>query len=374
MAQDFIGSNNLNLLMPAGQMGTRLLGGKDHASGRYIFTYLNKIVDNIFKSDDNDLLIFNDDDGEKIEPLFYLPIIPMVLVNGAEGIGTGFSTLIPNYDLNDVINWFKNKLENKGTNVLVPRFNNFKGTILKYDDSTYVSSGLLSIIYDKITITELPIKMWTSNYKEILEEMVSENLIKSYLNYSSDTEVHFEIKVVNLEQINKLNNEVDEHKLNSLLKFFKLYKTIKLSNLTLYDENLKLKTYNNVEEICESFYKFRLPYFEKRKEVLISKFKSNLELLDNQIKFINLVKQNTKIFNLDEKNIINFLTKNNIKKYDDSYDYLINMSFKQLSQDNLNKLSIKVKEIKNKKNVLESKTPKDLWLDDLIVLEKNIIV
>ena len=110
------------------------------------------------------------------------------------------------------------------------------------------------------------------------------------------------------------------------------------------------------------------------KRVLISKFKSNLELLDNQIKFINLVKQNTKIFNLDEKDIINFITKNNIKKYDDSYDYLINMSFKQLSQDNLNKLSIKVKEIKNKKNVLESKTPKDLWLDDLIVLEKNIIV
>jgi hypothetical protein len=113
---------------------------------------------------------------------------------------------------------------------------------------------------------------------------------------------------------------------------------------------------------------------EKRKEILISKFKNNLELLDNQIKFINLVKQNTKIFNLDEKDIINFLTKNNIKKYDESYNYLINMSFKQLSQDNLNKLSIKVKEIKNKKNVLKSKTPKDLWLDDLIVLEKNIIV
>ena len=374
MAQDFIGSNNLNLLMPAGQMGTRLLGGKDHASGRYIFTYLNKIVDNIFKTEDDDLLIYNEDDGEKIEPLFYLPIIPMVLVNGAEGIGTGFSTLIPNYDLNDVINWYKNKLENKGTNKLLPRFNNFKGKIIKHDDSTYVSSGSLAIDNDKITITELPIKMWTSNYKEILEEMVSENLIKSYLNYSSDTEVHFEIKVVNLEQINKLNGEVDEHNLNSLLKFFKLYKTIKLSNLTLYDENLKLRTYNNVDEICESFYKFRLPYFEKRKEVLISKFKNNFELLDNQIKFINLVKQNTKIFNLEEKEIISFLTKNNIKKYDDSYDYLINMSFKQLSQNNLDKLLSKVKEIKNKKNILESKSPKDLWLDDLIVLEKNIIV
>mgnify|MGYP006097322371 CR=1 FL=1 len=366
MAQDFIGSNNLNLLMPAGQMGTRLLGGKDHASGRYIFTYLNKIVDNIFKTEDDELLSYNEDDGEKIEPLFYLPIIPMILVNGAEGIGTGFSTLIPNYDLNDIINWYKNKLENKGTPKLVPKFNNFKGKIFKYDDLTYISSGLLTINNDKIIITELPIKMWTSNYKEILEEMVSENLIKSYLNYSSDTEINFEIKVINLEQINKLNSEVDENNLNSLMKFFKLYKTIKLSNLTLYDENLKLKTYKNVNEICESFYLFRLPYFEKRKEVLISKFNNNLELLDNQIKFINLVRQNNKIFNLEENEIINLLTKNNIKKYDSSYDYLINMSFKQLSQNNLDKLLGKVKEIKNKKKDLEQKTGKDLWLDNLL--------
>jgi DNA topoisomerase-2 len=365
MAQDFIGSNNLNLLVPAGQMGTRLLGGKDHASGRYIFTYLTKIVDNIFKTEDQDLLVYNEDDGETIEPKFYLPIIPMILVNGAEGIGTGFSTLIPNYDFNDIVNWYKNKLNNKKNKELVPKFNNFKGKIIKFDESTYVSSGILEIIKDKIIISELPVKMWTSNYKEILEDMVTENLIKSYLNYSSDTEVHFEIKVNDIEEIKKLNIENDEKNLNSLMKFFKLYKTIKLSNLTLYDESLKLKTFNNVEAICESFYKFRLPYFEKRKELVISKYNNNIILLDNQIKFINLVKQNNKLFNMEEKEMINFLDKNKIKKYDDSYDYLINMSFKQLSLENLYKLSNKIKDIKIKKKELENKSSKELWLEDL---------
>jgi DNA topoisomerase-2 len=365
MAQNFVGSNNLNLLVPAGQMGTRLLGGKDHASGRYIFTYLNKLVDKIFKKEDTELLTNKEDDGQKIEPEFYLPIIPIILINGAEGIGTGFSTLIPTYDLNDVITWFKNKLQNIKTNILIPKFNNFKGQIIKYDDTTYISSGLYTIEKDKIIITELPIKMWTSNYKEILEEFIEEGIIKSYINYSSDIDVHFEIKVSDLDYINKLNNEIDDKNLNNLMKLLKLYKTIKLSNLTLYDENLKLKTYESINEICEVFYKTRLPYFQKRKDLLIEQFNNQIIFLENQVKFINLVKSNTKIFNLDEDKIIKIISENKIKKHNNSYDYLINMSFKELSLSNLDKLTTKIKDLKNKKKIIEDKTDKELWLDDI---------
>jgi DNA topoisomerase-2 len=365
MAQNFVGSNNLNLLIPAGQMGTRLLGGKDHASGRYIFTYLNKIVDKIFKKEDSELLTNKEDDGQKIEPEFYLPIIPMILINGAEGIGTGFSTLISTYDLNDVITWFKNKLQNNKTNKLIPKFNNFKGQIIKYDDTTYISTGLFQISQDKIIITELPIKMWTSNYKEILEEFIEEGIIKSYINYSSDIDVHFEIKVPDIVYINKLNSEYDDKNLNSLMKLLKLYKTIKLSNLTLYDENLKLKTYDSVNDICEAFYKTRLPYFQKRKNLLIKQFDNQIVFLENQVKFINLVKTNTKIFNLDEDKIIKIISDNKIKKYNDSYDYLINMSFKELSLANLDKLTSKIKDLKQKRKLIQDKTDKELWLDDL---------
>lgn len=372
MAQDFVGSNNLNLLIPAGQMGTRLLGGKDHASGRYIFTYLNKLTEKIFIKDDDELLEYLEDDGEKIEPLFYLPIIPMILVNGSEGIGTGFSTLVPTYDLYEIVKWFKNKLENKSVINLEPKVNNYKGTIIKYDETTYISSGLCKIEKDIIIINELPIKLWTSVYKEMLDEFVEEGIIKSYVNYSSDIDVHFELKVSDIEYIKKLYETNDEKELNNLYKLLKLYKTIKISNLTLYDSKLKLKTYNNVNEICNEFYKFRLPYYEKRKELLINKYNDEINYLSGQVNFINLVKSNPKIFNLEEDKLIDFIIKNKIKKHNNNFDYLTNMSFKQLSIENLNKLNNKIKELKESKKELEKKMAKDLWLDDLnFFISKN---
>ena len=103
MAQTFVGSNNIALLHPAGQFGTRLLGGKDAASPRYIFTKLPALTRLIFHPDDEALLEYLEDDGQKIEPKWYLPILPMVLVNGAEGIGTGWSSSVPNYNPRDVV-------------------------------------------------------------------------------------------------------------------------------------------------------------------------------------------------------------------------------------------------------------------------------
>jgi DNA topoisomerase-2 len=349
-------------------MVTRLMGGKDHASGRYIFTCLNKIVDKIFIKDDEELLNFLEDDGEKIEPSFYLPIIPMILVNGAEGIGTGFSTSIPTYNQIDVINWYIDRLNGHKTKDLIPKVNNFKGDIFKYDDTTYISSGICSIEKDKIIITELPIKLWTSVYKEILDEFINDGIIKSYVNYSSDTEIHFELKPNDIEYIIKLNETNDEFNLNKLKKLLKLYKTIKLSNLTLYDQNLKLKTYNDVNEICESFYKFRLPYFEKRRELLIKKINDEIILISNQINFINLVKTTPKIFNMDEKLLNNILTNHKIKKYNNSFDYLLNMNFKQLSYENLTRLENKIKELKHDKKKLENSNGKELWLNNLKAL------
>jgi len=89
LAQDYVGSNNINLLRPGGQYGTRVEGGKDHASARYIFTEPSVITRTIFHPADDPLLNNLKDDNDLIEPEYYLPIIPMVLVNGAEGIGTG---------------------------------------------------------------------------------------------------------------------------------------------------------------------------------------------------------------------------------------------------------------------------------------------
>ena len=103
LAQNHVGSNNINLLQPIGQFGTRINGGKDSASPRYIFTMLSSLTRMIFPEKDDPLLAQQLDDGIKIEPEWYCPILPMVLVNGTEGIGTGWSTKVPNYNPKDLV-------------------------------------------------------------------------------------------------------------------------------------------------------------------------------------------------------------------------------------------------------------------------------
>ena len=366
LAQDFVGSNNLNLLEPIGQLGTRLMGGKDHSSARYIFTKISKSLEYLIRKDDNDILEYQEDEGMQIEPKHYLPILPICLLNGTEGIGTGFSTSIPNYKFDDIKQWYINKLSGKKSNELVPYYNNFKGMIFKFNDSTYISSGILTIEDNKVIISELPIKYWTSDYKEFLESLVEEknNPFKSYQNLSSDTDVKFILKIDDMEHVNKLNVD-DSTGLNNLYKLLKLYKTIKVSNLTLYNSYGKIHSYKNIEEILEEFYIFRLEEYEKRRLNLIDKLEKDKVYYNSQIKFIELVIKNNKIYQMEEDKIIDYLKANNIKKHKDSYDYVLNMTFKQLGKNNLEKINKNVKDINFKLKELNNKTKKDLWIDDL---------
>jgi len=369
LAQNFIGSNNLNLLEPIGQFGTRLMGGKDHSSARYIFTKINALLNLIIKKEDNDILDYLDDDGYQIEPKNYYPIIPLCLVNGAEGIGTGFSTSIPNFKLEDIINWYKNKLNSNKNKELVPNYNGFKGRIIKYDLTTWISEGILEIKDNKIIISELPVKLWTSDYKDFLEILVEQkdSAFKSFQNLSSDTEIMFILKIEpdKIEHINKLNQIIDSFGMNDLYKLLHLYKTLKVSNLTLYNTKGILNSYKNINEILEEFYKFRIELFEKRRIKLLELLGKDKDYYNGQVKFIELVMSNNKIFKMDENKLNLFLIDNKIKKYENSYDYVINLSFKQLNQANLDKLYSKIKEIDSKIKELNNKTSKDLWLSDL---------
>jgi DNA topoisomerase-2 len=190
---------------------------------------------------------------------------------------------------------------------------------------------------------------------------------KSYQNLSSDTEVKFILKIDDLEYINKLNVE-DSTGLNNLYKFLKLYKTIKVSNLTLYNSDGKLHSYENIEEILEEFYNFRLEEYEKRRLNLIDELEKDKIYYNSQIKFIELVINNNKIFQMEEDKIIEYLKTNNIKKHKDSYDYVLTMSFKQLGKNNLEKINKTVKDINLKLKELNNKTKKDLWLNDINII------
>ena len=372
MVQNFVGSNNLNLLTPLGQFGTRLMGGKDHSSARYIYTLLESYVNKIFIKDDNDILDYLDDDGYQIEPKYYLPIIPLILVNGSEGIGTGFSTFIPNYNPIDIIEWLENKILGKKNRELIPYYKNFKGIIKKYDETTWITEGLIVINKNELIITELPIKFWTNDYKDFLEDLIYENksdLFKSYVNLSSDIEIKFILKINDMDQVNKLLNNIDDYGMNSLYKYLHLYKTIKQSNMNLYTTDYKIKSFKNADEIINEFYNWRLKFYDKRKELILNKLSDNIKFILNQIKFINLVINND-ILKLDENELEKYLIKSKIIKFDNSYNYLTNMTFKQITKQNLDKLESKLKEYKLSYKQIENKTNKELWLNDLLELKQ----
>ena len=381
MAQNYVGSNNLNILVPQGQFGTRLMGGRDHSSARYIFTLLEPYINKIFNKTDNELLEYLYDDGFQIEPKYYLPIIPMILINGAEGIGTGFSTSIPTYNPLEIINWLENKLNNKKTPIeLTPYYKNFKGAIIKYDDTTWVSQGILEINSDKneLIITELPLKMWTNDYKEFLEDIIYNNekkdsLFKSYVNLSSDIEIKFVLKYNddNKEIIQKLYSSTDSDNLNNLYKYLHLYKTIKQSNMNLYTTDYKIKTFKSSEEILNEFYSWRLSFYDKRKELLLKKLKDSMDYLTSQIKFIQLIISNGRnILNLNPEQLDKYLEKNKIIKITKSYDYVLNMTFRQLTKNNMDKLENKLKDTKNQYKLINLETNKIMWLNDLTELKQ----
>ncbi|NP_001037009.1 DNA topoisomerase 2 [Bombyx mori] len=283
LAQNYVGSNNINLLEPRGQFGTRLSGGKDSASPRYIFTLMSPLTRLIFHPHDDPLLVHEFEDNQKIEPVYYLPIIPMVLVNGVEGIGTGWSTKIPNYNPRDIAENLRRLLDGEKPKVMHPWYKNFKGNVEGFGDK-YVISGEAAILPgDKIEITELPVGTWTHNYKEnVLEPMLGTDkvkpLISEYREYNTDTTVRF---VVSL-----LPGKLSEIEAEGIHKVFKLQTTISMTCMNAFDYNCCLEKYDKVEEILREFYDLRVKYYVRRKDYLEGQLQAEADKLSNQARFI----------------------------------------------------------------------------------------
>jgi DNA topoisomerase-2 len=300
MAQNFVGSNNINLFEPNGQFGTRLQGGKDSASERYIFTQLNKLTRLIFRPEDDKVLTYLDDDGLAVEPIYYVPIIPMVLVNGTKGIGTGFSTDIMCYNPSQIMDYIRYKLGGSiAAPAVEPFYKNFKGTIRRVADSKYLFKGCYTILDEKkIRITELPVGTWTDDYKKFLEHLIEPPsskdkekdkdkaqdcapIVKEYNDMSTDTNV--DITVTMAPNIIKTYSEKStEFECNMLEKSLGLYTTQSTTNMNLFDSKEKLKKYGSVEEIIDDYCVVRLDYYTKRKEYMIAALQKELMVLSNR--------------------------------------------------------------------------------------------
>ena len=346
LAQNFVGTGNYNLLEPIGQFGTRLMGGKDHASARYIFTRLSS-NSNIFHKHDDPLLTYLNDDGTLIEPEYYVPLLPLVLINGATGIGTGYSTDIPCYNPDDIKNNIKRHLEGKPYNEMKPYYRGFKGTIEKKDEYTWETKGNIKLgTNGVIEVNELPVGKWTQDYKEFLEGQIGK-MIEDYENHSSDIDVLFRVK---------------GYKGKNIFKDLRLTTSIKTSNMYLFDEEGVIKKYENVLEILKDFIKVRLEYYGKRKEYLLKQWTLLIEKYDEMYRFIcDVINEKIVVFRRKKHDIIKDMKLFGYKKIDD----LLDIKLTQFTEEKLNELKGKIEQLRVDHRVLNEKSINDLYKEDL---------
>tara|TARA_B110000967_G_C18896283_1_gene570893 strand:+ start:1426 stop:4923 length:3498 start_codon:yes stop_codon:yes gene_type:complete len=392
LAQNYVGSNNINLFQPNGQFGTRLQGGKDSASERYIFTQLNKLTRLIFREEDDAILEYLKDDGDPVEPMFYCPIIPMVLVNGSKGIGTGFSTDILSYDPKKIIQYLKQKLTQEPNNnndetsiELMPYYRGFNGSIHKTEPKKYIVKGCYSKINDyKIKITELPIGHWTDDFKQHLENLMESDkdkndkvkkarpFVKEYSDLSTDTTV--DIDVTFNEPIDETFEKNNTY-VNKLEKTLKLYCNQSTSNMHMFNEDEKLMKYSDEQHIISSYYPVRLEYYDKRKTNMINNLEKELLLLSNKSRYIVEVLDDTiELRRRKKQDIVEELSNKGYITIDDDadYKYLLKMPMDSVSEENVNKI-MKDTEYKQQEMLhIQNTTIHQMWLDELTILETEL--
>ncbi|PWA01549.1 hypothetical protein BB558_002380 [Smittium angustum] len=409
MAYDFVGSNNINLLDPRGQFGSRLMGGKDAASARYIFTTISQIARSVFDMTDNTLLNYLEDDGKPVEPQWYIPVVPMVLINGAEGIGTGWSTSIPNYNPIDIINNLKNLINGNEPTPMIPWYRGFNGEIEYVSPNRYRSKGIIEQIDETtLRITELPVKTWTQSYKDQLELWRTGNdkiqpIIKDFKEYHTETRVDFYLTLTE-QQMNAALKEGLETR-------FKLTSSISTSNMVCFDKEGRIKRYDSPESILLEFYPLRLRYYQLRKEALATQLTEEWERYNNRARFVlEIIQKKLIVQNRKRVDIIADLVGRGYKKIPKSnkpgtkahkndkddfgnendsdgeasdmeqissggatagdYDYLLSMPIWSLTYEKFEKLNKERDDCQARLDTLLSKSPKDLWVSDLDNFEK----
>lgn len=435
MAQIYVGTNNINLLSPNGQFGSRCQGGQDASSARYIFTLLSKLTRMIFKEEDNAILNYQDDDGQQIEPEYYIPIIPMILVNGGIGIGTGYSTNIPQFDPSELINICKiicNVIKMSGAvakteedletindtiNILeisdiTPYYLGFKGTIVKAEKNSYISKGVYRWVDDStVEITELPIGTWTEDYKEFLE-----NMITNGLNNLKYIENHYTSK--NVKFILHFNASVKATMEGNFDTLFKLQssKNLSINNIHLFNKDGAIQKYESAVEIIKEWSETRILKYFERKNYQIKNLEKEAKVLSNKMRFIlDVIAGNIKIMNKKLKEITARLIELNYPPIntgsdepskelgedagagagaagaagaaDDAgeagevagdadinykhFNYLLKMPISQLTYDRKVILEREYNELDERLRNLRNTNIEDLWLNDLNELEKE---
>ena len=336
MAQDYVGSNNINLLMPNGSFGSRQQNGSDFSSPRYIYTVLSPIVNKIFIDNDNKILDYQHAESLKIEPIWYMPILPMILVNGAKGIGTGFSTEIMQYNVKDIISVLYDLMENSETKSkeIMPYHEGWAGTVTK-DAKSFTFTGTYEV-HDKdkcILVTELPVSESFESYKNFLTDLEDKKLsfhINSFKYIASTSEVYYKIYFSDV-MYKKVKKNIP--------KLLKLQSKTSITNMYLFNEDNVITKYNSVFDIIDAFYKLRVKFYNKRKRSMIKDMEDKTDVIKTKHDFImDVINKNIIVIKKTKKEVEKQLETKKYLMQSNSYDYLTGLPIYSLTCDHAEKL------------------------------------
>ena len=353
LANDFMGSNNINLLEPCGQFGTRLMGGKDASQTRYIFTRLTSEARKLFDPKDDAILNYLDDDGRSIEPDFYMPTLPMILVNGSEGIGTGFSCYVPPFNPKDIRDNITNVLNGKSIQKMKPWFRGFKGKIFEQDDDSWMTQGVWTTVGRTVKVTELPPGRWTQDYKEHLDTLIEKKIISGFTNNSTTENVDFLIQ---------------DYNGKDAVKDLKLQKTVRITNMHLFHPTKGIHKYQSPELILKDFIELRYEYYKKRKEHLIKVLEAKAQMCDYKSRFVSMVINGDIIVFRRKKQELENQLSGLFPQIGGTYDYLLNIRTVQYTDESVRELLKESEQAKRDLEIMKSTTAMDMWKNDI----KNI--
>ena len=378
MAQSFIGSNNIPLFDRDGQFGSRDEMGKDAADARYIFVLLDQLARTIFRKEDDNLLKRVIDDGDMVEPEYYVPIIPTLLINGSEGIGTGWSSNIPSYNPLDIVTCIKAWIDSDMDSVEIsndeftisvfpeikPWYRGFKGNVERDGDKNrYISSGICTrseTKKDQVIVTEIPIGMSIQEFKEKLETLRDEKNIKDFRNLSGANFPYFII------------DEFPD-KLKCTTENLKLQSYISVNNMIAFDEHNKIKKYDCVDDVLNDFCHVRLKYYVLRKARMMKDIEKKMRIMKGKKRFITEILDKTlEINDREEEEIFKDLEARGYEKEnaDDEeenkpYLYLLNMNFRSVTKKKMIELQDSIQKFEEELAQLNASSEKKLWLNDL---------
>jgi len=413
MAQNFVGANNINLLRPVGQFGSRLLGGKDAASPRYIHTYMEDILGKIFRKEDACLLKHLDDDGELVEPEYYIPVVPLLAINGSVGIGTGYSTDIPPHNPSDIVTLIRHRLHGSidtlANRPLDPWWWGFKGTTRRSDECTWVTKGLYEFndANKTITITELPVGTWTKDYKAFLDEICENDDKKSREAKREATKVEKgsvsskgskggkeEVEPLGIKGFDDLYNDIDvkfvlyftedgydavKADREKFEKRFKLTSNWKTTNMTCFNADFNIVKYKTVGDILEDFVEKRLPLYEGRRQSILETLKKQIIELDARRRFIQAILEDRLVLQkktdeeiVEQLKICDIPPLSNPEAPDDynSYEYCVKMRIDRVKQAAVVELDRQISDKQAEIDRLEAETGSSLWIADLNEFEE----